>query len=123
MSKRIRLSEKYGVNPTMLVCPVCGNETGEIALLGKLKGDKEAPKYMYGNHPCDECKKKFDEGYVALVEAIQKLEGMERTGRMAFVRRVCLNPGTLDDKCNMAYCDKGTMDKLMKLSNQTNNDE
>lgn len=123
MSKGIRLSKEHGVNPSILVCPVCGKETGEIALLGKLKGDKKAPMYMYGNNPCDECKKKFNEGYVALVEAIQKPEEVERTGRMAFVRRSCLNPEVIDEKCNMAYCDKETMDKLMEFSNQTNDNE
>lgn len=42
MSKGIRVSEKHGVNPSITICPICGKETG-IALLGKLKGDKEAP--------------------------------------------------------------------------------
>lgn len=123
MSKGVRLSEKHGLNPSILVCPVCGKETGEIALLGKLKGDKEAPKYMYSNNPCDECNKKFKEGYVALVEAIQKPKGAERTGRIAFIRRTRLNPGVMDDKCNMAYCDKETMNELMELLNQTNNNK
>lgn len=40
MSKNIRLSEKHGVNPSIIVCPICDKETG-IALLGKLKGDKK----------------------------------------------------------------------------------
>ena len=38
----IRLSEKHGLNPTLGVCFFCGEETGEIGLLGKLKGDREA---------------------------------------------------------------------------------
>ena len=41
MSKNIRLSEKHGVNPS-------------IALLGKLKGDKEAPIKIIGDL-CDDC--------------------------------------------------------------------
>ena len=43
MSKNIILSEKHGVNPSITVCPICGKEIG-IALLGKLKGDEEAPR-------------------------------------------------------------------------------
>lgn len=40
MSENIRLSEKHGVNPSITICPICGKET-DIALLGKLKGDKK----------------------------------------------------------------------------------
>lgn len=53
MSKGIRVSEKHGVNPSITICPICGKETG-IALLGKLKGDKEAPMRMLSD-PCDDC--------------------------------------------------------------------
>lgn len=53
MSKSIRLSEKHGVNPSITICPICGKETG-IALLGKLKGDKEAPRKIIGDI-CDDC--------------------------------------------------------------------
>lgn len=53
MSKGIRVSEKHGVNPSITICPICGKETG-IALLGKLKGDEEAPMRMLSD-PCDDC--------------------------------------------------------------------
>lgn len=56
MSKNIILSEKHGVNPSITVCPICGKEIG-IALLGKLKGDEEAPRYIQRDI-CDECKAK-----------------------------------------------------------------
>lgn len=46
MSKNIILSEKHGVNPSITVYPICGKEIG-IALLGKLKGDEEAPRKNY----------------------------------------------------------------------------
>lgn len=46
MSKNIILSEKHEVNPSITVCPICGKEIG-IALLGKLKGDEEAPRKNY----------------------------------------------------------------------------
>lgn len=35
--------KKHGVNSSITVCPICGKEIG-IALLGKLKGDEEAPR-------------------------------------------------------------------------------
>ena len=66
----IRLSEKHGLNPTLEVCFFCGEETGELALLGKLKGDKEAPKRMVLHYdPCEKCKKKWADG-VALIAVV-----------------------------------------------------
>lgn len=54
MGKCIILSKKYGINPSIMVCPICGKEES-IALLGYIKGDKEAPRYIQGDI-CDECK-------------------------------------------------------------------
>jgi len=73
MSKRIKLSEKYGVNPTIPVCFWCGESKNEIALLGRLgdarKGeDIEAPKNMVLDYePCDKCKENMALG-VTLME-------------------------------------------------------
>ena len=44
MSKGIQVSPKHGLNPTIPVCFWCGKERGEVALLGRLPGDAEAPK-------------------------------------------------------------------------------
>lgn len=63
----VRISEKHGVNPTMCRCFFCG-EVKHIALLGKLKGDVEAPMSCIMDYePCDDCKEKFSQG-VALIE-------------------------------------------------------
>lgn len=63
----IRISEKHGVNPTIPVCFWCGKEKNEIALLGKLKGDIEAPKNCVLDYePCDECKKNWSLGVALL---------------------------------------------------------
>lgn len=81
MSKGIRVSEKHGVNPSITICPICGKETG-IALLGKLKGDKEAPMRMLSD-PCDDCVSKLgndkiyilainDQGYGAKAIIIER---------------------------------------------------
>ena len=64
--KGIELSEKHGVNPSMLCCPVCGKEYG-VALLGKLKGDEEAPMRIIGNELCNDCKAKAGEDKVYLL--------------------------------------------------------
>lgn len=52
MGKGITLSKKHGLNPSITVCPICGKEEG-IALLGHIKEDKEAPRYIQGDI-CDE---------------------------------------------------------------------
>lgn len=64
----IKLSPKHGVNPTMGRCMWCGESTNEIAMLGKLKGDEEAPRYsVLSYEPCDRCKETWNKG-VALIE-------------------------------------------------------
>lgn len=54
MEKGITLSKKHNLNPSITVCPICGKKES-IALLGHIKGDKEAPRYIYRDI-CDECK-------------------------------------------------------------------
>lgn len=63
----IRVSEKHGVNPSLLKCFFCGGDKG-IALLGRLKGDVEAPKEIVMDYePCDKCKENMKLG-VTLIE-------------------------------------------------------
>ena len=71
MSRRdIILSPKHGVNPTMVACFFCRKETGEIALLGRLPNDEEAPRYMVMDvEPCAACSEIFSQGHLVL-EAI-----------------------------------------------------
>lgn len=56
MSKGIRVSKKHELNPSMVICPICGKEES-VAILGYIKGDKEAPRYIQGDI-CGECKAK-----------------------------------------------------------------
>lgn len=68
MSKNIRLSPEHGLNPTMGICMWCGEPTNEIALLGKLPKDAEAPRYSVVSYePCDKCKETWNKG-IALIE-------------------------------------------------------
>ena len=68
MKKDITLSKKHGLNPSMVICPICGKEIG-IALLGKLKGDKEAPRKIIGDL-CDDCISKLgnDKIYILAID-------------------------------------------------------
>ena len=104
MSKDIKLSPKYGLNPCIPVCFFCGEEKNEIALLGHIGDgrkheDFEAPKKAVLDYePCDECKKKFAEG-VLLIEVTTSpefmnmpiAEGAYPTGRYIVVRPEALN--------------------------------
>lgn len=59
----IKVSPKHGVNPSIPICFFCGKEKNEIALLGRLKGDAEAPRNVIIDYePCDACKEVFKQG-------------------------------------------------------------
>ena len=67
----MKLSQKHGLNPTMPVCFWCGKPTGEIALLGALKDDVEAPRNAVLNYePCDACKSERAKG-ITLIEVTE----------------------------------------------------
>lgn len=73
MSNSIKISPKYGVNPTIPVCFYCGKQKNEIALMGKMGGrgeDIEAPMNMVLDYePCDQCKEHWNEG-IPLIECV-----------------------------------------------------
>ena len=65
----IKVSPKHGLNPTIPVCFWCGKQKNEIALMGRMKGDIEAPKNMVLDYvPCEECQNHMAMG-VAVLEA------------------------------------------------------
>ena len=58
----IKLSPKHGVNPSLRKCFFCGEQTGELLLMGRLKGDAEAPhEAIVDYQPCEKCQKKWEE--------------------------------------------------------------
>lgn len=62
----IRVSKKHGVNPSLLQCFYCIKDVG-VALMGKLPGDKEAPRRVCADkEPCDECKKHMEAGIILI---------------------------------------------------------
>lgn len=88
MSKGIKISEKHGVNPSLVTCFYCGEETGEIALLGKLPKDAEAPKHICTSvAPCEKCAEKYKD-YVLMVEADLDSKGKPNpTGRWFAIKK------------------------------------
>ena len=65
----IRLSPKYGVNPSLDTCFFCRESIG-VVLMGYIKGDLEAPRTCISSYePCEACKEKFKQGFL-IIEAL-----------------------------------------------------
>lgn len=96
----VTLSPRYGVNPTIPVCFWCGEERGEIALLGHIGDgrkheDIEAPRHMVLDYePCDECKNHMDMGFTVMEATtapnsatnVEIQSGVYPTGRYAVLK-------------------------------------
>ena len=105
----INLSPKYGVNPSVLHCFICGKETG-LALLGKLKNDAEAPHDISNpSELCDDCKKALEKGkFILEVEDNSNENNPKRTGRY-----VCIKKNALPDiKSSVCYMEHTIFSKL-----------
>lgn len=99
----IKLSPEHGVNPSILHCFICGKETG-LALLGKLKGDAEAPKDISNpNELCDDCKKALEKGkFILEVKDGTDQQNPERTGRYVCIKKEAL-PDITSPICYMEH--------------------
>lgn len=63
----IKLSPKHGVNPMIPRCFYCGKNKNEVLLLGRLSGDKEAPRNAVMDYqPCDECANYMAQGIILI---------------------------------------------------------
>jgi len=62
MGSSVKLHPKYGLNPCIGVCLWCGEDNGQIVMLG-FNGGREAPRRAVIHHePCDKCKAKMAQG-------------------------------------------------------------
>ena len=97
MSKGITISKEYGLNPSVLQCPICGKEHS-LALFGTSWKDKngktaEAPRVLATpNSFCDDCKKVLDQGGCFFIEikdedADNRVENPYRTGRITALKK------------------------------------
>jgi hypothetical protein len=81
----LRLSEKYGLNPSVLVCFICGKDSG-VALLGN-NGGREAPRRMLDQRPCPECAEWMEQGVILIsVREGSDEKNPHRTGGWAVVK-------------------------------------
>lgn len=91
----IRISEKHGVNPSMMMCFYCGEEYA-IALPGRLRTeadpDAEAPRSaVWDMDPCPRCKEYMKQGIILIsVRDGEKGNNPHRTGKFAVVKEEAL---------------------------------
>lgn len=86
--RSLPLHPKHGLNPTIAKCFFCGNDRGDLLLLGAAyKG--EAPKQMCVDHePCDTCKGYMEMG-IMLISVRDGETGSEnpyRTGCISVIK-------------------------------------
>ena len=82
MKDGITLHPEHGLNPSIEVCMICGEEMG-IALLGNnIKG--QAPHHICTGGVCDNCKKIIDEEAVLLSKS-----------KMAQIKRIRIVQGDI----------------------------
>jgi hypothetical protein len=118
----IRVSPKHGVNPCLPVCFYCGEDTGEVALLGYLPGDKEAPhRACLDKRPCPKCEGLMKQGVLFIcVKNDASGDNPERTGLMTVitdegVKRIGLNPPELEQtilKSRVTFIPENVWDAL-----------
>ena len=108
----ITLSPKHGVNPSITHCECCGKELG-LALLGKLKGDEEAPKDIYMGL-CGECQKVVDEDGLMIIEVRdgEKSPNPYRTGRLVGITKEAKERMFKDTTSNICYMEESMFNPL-----------
>jgi hypothetical protein len=87
MKKGIKISPKHGLNPSLQQCFFCLESKG-VLLLGKLKGDQEAPyRICTDREPCDECRKLMEAGVMCVsVKDGSDKKNPYRTGKMIVLK-------------------------------------
>lgn len=87
MKDGIKLHPEHGLNPSIEVCMICGEEMG-IALLGNnIKG--QVPHHICTGGVCDNCKKIIDDGgcFIIEVEDGSDQKNPYRTGRYCAIKK------------------------------------
>lgn len=77
----IRLHKKYGLNPSIDTCIICGKPKA-IVLFGSSMKEEAPMKVITSIEPCDECKRKYLLRGVLLVEVD---ENGKPTGALAVI--------------------------------------
>jgi hypothetical protein len=64
----MRISAKYGVNPTIPVCFYCRTDKNEVALLGAAYHGQAPTRMVLDRQPCEQCQTYMKRGII-LIEA------------------------------------------------------
>ena len=84
----IRLHKEFGLNPTMPICFVCGEEKGEIALLGASYKENAPMHMLIDKEPCDKCKGHMKQGIILIsVKDGSSGDNPYRTGGWCVVKK------------------------------------
>lgn len=88
----LRLSPKHDLNPCIPICFFCQEDKNEILLLGKCKGDAEAPRHaVFDKEPCDKCQEYMKQGIILISVADNQtgeaLDNPYRTGGWCVVKQ------------------------------------
>lgn len=134
----IRLSKKHGVNPSVEVCFWCGEPMG-VALLGKLKGDVEAPREICRSYEmCDKCKE-HNKTMIHMIEAsttplheyqpsINPGLNAYPTGRNFWIKdealKRILKPESFEEtlKCRSALLEPEVFDEFLNMAQENSED-
>jgi deoxycytidylate deaminase len=118
MNSSIKLHKEHGLNPTLSQCILCGEETGEIALLGGNYKEKAPMRMITSIEPCDKCKKKYLSDGVMLVEAEEEYDWNKKlrtkpTGKVAVIKQSAFEK-LFNQKSikKVAFVEVGLLDKL-----------
>lgn len=104
MKDGIVLPPEYGVNPSIELCIVCGEEMG-IALLGNnIKG--QAPHHICTGEICDNCKKIIDDGGCFIIEV------EDRTGRYCAIKKEAAKK-ILGQEHSIVYIEKSAYSQII----------
>lgn len=93
MEDGIMLSKKWGLNPSIETCVLCGKDIG-LVLFGELKRDAKAPKKCMLGNLCSDCIKTMEENEERIF--VELKDGMP-TGTYCLMPDYCLNPEVLND--------------------------
>ena len=114
----IKLSPKHGLNPSIGVCFICGEDSGEIILPGLITKknslghpeEVEAPhRAIWHSRPCPKCEGHMKQGILLLsVRDGEKGNNPHRTGRFAVVKEEAIekvfHPDIVEDILKKRMC-------------------
>lgn len=113
----IRLSKKYGVNPSVETCHICGKEMGVVMFGASYKDENgkpaEAPHKICLGNICDDCKKVIEDGGVFFIEVRDGESGNNpyRTGRIIAVKESAIK-NVLKGYNKVNYVEHNVWEKL-----------